>query len=238
VPGARFEILSPSHLAALTVVAAIAAVLVWMVRRRPAAGRPVRIALAALLVAASGFFLAALLPPAWTLWDVLPLHLCDFLILLAVFALLTLHPLACELLYFCACSGTALAMVTPDLLQEWPAPEFAVYFALHGGVVVSALVVTALRPPRPGAALRAWGLLNLYALAVGAIDLAAGMNFLFLCAPPPTRTLLDWMGPWPIYLIVADAIALALFLALTLPFRRLSRQRDPDSPPGRGTPPP
>ena len=225
--GARFEILSPAHLAALAVVAAAAVGLTWTVRRWPAADRPIRIALAAFLVAATGLFLAVLLPPGWTLWDVLPLHLCDFLIFVAVLALLTLRPLACELLYFCACSGTALAMVTPDLEHAWPAPQFAIYFALHGGVVVSALVVTAGsgRAPRPGAAWRAWGLLNLYALAVGAIDLAAGMNFLFLCAPPPVPTLLDWMGPWPVYLIVADAIALGVFLALALPFRAHSAER-------------
>jgi hypothetical integral membrane protein (TIGR02206 family) len=174
------------------------------------------------LAAATAVYFAVLLPRGWTVWHVLPFHLCDFLILVAAVALLTGRPLACELLYFWGCSGTALAMVTPDVLVAWPDLEFISYFTLHGAVVVSALVMTAGagRVPRRGAPWRAWAALNLYAAVVGAIDLASGENFLFLCARPPSATPLDWMGPWPIYILVADAIALGLFLVLDLPWRR------------------
>ena len=67
-----------------------------------------------------------------SVWDVVPLHLCDFAILVAVFALATLHSGACELLYFWGGTGTLLAMLTPDLRQGWPDWRFIVYFGLHG----------------------------------------------------------------------------------------------------------
>jgi hypothetical integral membrane protein (TIGR02206 family) len=217
--GAPFELLSPAHVLTLVAIGATAAALVVAVRRWRGAERAIRIALAAVLAAATAVYFAVLLPRGWTVWHVLPFHLCDFLILVAAVALLTGRPLACELLYFWGCSGTALAMVTPDVLHAWPAAEFISYFTLHGAVVVSALVMTAWRVPRRGAPWRAWVALNLYAAAVGAIDLASGENFLFLRARPPSATPLDWMGPWPVYILVADAIALGLFLALDLPWR-------------------
>ena len=83
-----------------------------------------------------------MLPPDWTIWHLLPLHLCDALIFIAVFALITERQTASELLYFWACSGTLLAITTPDLGVTWPTPEFLSYFALHGGVVAAAVIMT------------------------------------------------------------------------------------------------
>jgi len=152
---------------------------------------------------------------------VLPLHLCDAAILLAIFGLITGQRHVTSILYFWACSGTVLALLTPDLLTGFPAWEFFVFFGLHGGVVVSALVLVfglGIRP-RPGGAFTAFIVTNAYAGAVGLVNLVAGTNFLYLCAKPESATLLDLMGPWPAYLLVGDAIAFVLFWLLGLPFR-------------------
>ena len=99
---------------------------------------------------------------------------------------------------------------------------FLSYFALHGAVVVAAiLVVWGLgRSPRSGAVWRALLITNAYAALVGVVNLVFGTNFLFLCAKPEGRTLLDWFGPWPVYILVAEFVALGLFTLLALPFRR------------------
>ena len=153
--------------------------------------------------------------------DFLPLHLCDFAIFVAVFALLTRRPGAAELLWFWALTGTLLAVVTPAVDGSFPDWRWMLYFAMHGGVIAAALVLVVgcgIRP-RPGAAWRAFGWTLVYAGAVGIVDLITGANFLWLRAKPPQPTLLDWLGPWPVYLLGAGAIGLAGFHLLALPFR-------------------
>jgi hypothetical integral membrane protein (TIGR02206 family) len=225
-PAPRFVLFGLPHVAALLAAAAAAGGLALLARRSEAASRAVRVGLAALLLAATAAYLFVVGREArLDVWDVVPLHLCDFLIFVAVFALLTRHQRATELLYFWSCTGTLLAMVTPDLGEGFPDWRFLTYFLLHGGVVAAAVVLVfglGLRP-RPGAAWRAFLLTNAYAAVVYAVDVAFDRNFLYLRGKPYASTLLDWMGPWPLYILVVEAVALMLFALLEAPFllRRL-----------------
>ena len=216
----------PDHWAVLTLTAAAAVTAVALARRsreRPA-GRALRAGLALFLLAGTvGYVVAELRAGRLTAWDLAPLHLCDFAIFVAVFALLTLDRLACELVYFWAGSGTLLAMVTPDVWLGFPDWRFLLFFGMHGGVLVSALTLTFGfgATPRPGAVRRVFLFTLAYAAIVAAVDFSFDKNFLFLRGKPQTRTLLDALGPWPVYLVAAGALGLALFVLLNLPFRRL-----------------
>jgi uncharacterized membrane protein YwaF len=55
---------------------------------------------------------------------------------------------------------------------------------------------------------------------VGIVNLLLGTNFMYLRHKPSVATPLDWMGPWPVYIGVCGVVALVLFHALALPFRR------------------
>ncbi|HET6340877.1 MAG TPA: TIGR02206 family membrane protein [Gemmatimonadota bacterium] len=217
--------MDPGHLVVVagTAVAAIATPL--LVRRRPAgsSGREVRWSLAALLVASVTAYLAlAASSGEIGALDFLPLHLCDLAIFIAVFALLTRSPLACEMLYYWALAGTTLAILTPDVSGSFPDWRWVAYFTTHGLVVVSAttLVFGMERNPRRGSAWRVFLITLGYAAVVGAVDAATGANFLYLARKPAGPTLLDWFGPWPVYIGVAAGVALALFTLLEFPFRR------------------
>jgi hypothetical integral membrane protein (TIGR02206 family) len=219
----RFRLFGPDHLAALGLTALAAGAFVRAVRRDPR-GRAALLARAGLVVLLAAAVVAFLLREAihrpLQVWDFLPLHLCDFLILLAAYALVTLRPGACELLYFWS-GGTLLAMLTPDLAVGFPEPYFFLYFALHGGVVSSAAVVVwgFGRRPGPRSPWRAFSWTLAYAAAVGAFNLAFGTNFLFLCRKPEQPTLLDLFGPWPLYLLTTALVALVLFHLMAWPFR-------------------
>jgi len=55
------------------------------------------------------------------------------------------------------------------------------------------------------------------AAAIG--NLATGGNYMFLRRKPSTASLLDVMGSWPLYIVSAAALALALFALLDLTLR-------------------
>jgi hypothetical integral membrane protein (TIGR02206 family) len=220
----RFAVFGPDHLAVLALTAAGALALVALARRHrmDGVGKTLRLTLAALMLAGVlGYVGAELRLGQTALVEFLPLHLCDAAIFVGVFALVTRHALACELLYFWALAGSTLAMVTPEVIWAFPDWRFVVFFLMHGLTVIAAAVLTfgfGCRP-RPGAAWRAFGLTLGYAAFVAVLNRLLDANFLYLRAKPVAPTLLDHFGPWPWYLVVSAAVGLALFHALAVPFR-------------------
>jgi len=218
-----FEPFGAAHLGALVLTGVTGAGLAALVRTRPRAGSLVRVALFAGISLLLAFELGIAAREGWLTWQMLlPLHLCDAAMVLALVSLLWPRRGPVEILYFWAVAGSGLAMLTPDLPWGFPRWEFVVFFGLHGLVLVAAVVLVfglGLRPRRgsPGRAFLAT--LALAAVA-GTVDLLLGVNFMFLRRKPPTPTLLDHMGPWPVYIVVAAAVAFALFHLLALPFRR------------------
>jgi len=154
------------------------------------------------------------------LWN-LPFQLCDVTLWTSALACLTLAPRVVEFAYFGGLAGAGMAVLTPDLWSPWPTYPAIYFFIAHGGIVlaVSVLVFGRISPLRPGAVWRAFGMLLGFALAVGAIDAAAGTNFMYLCRKPKGASLLDSLGPWPMYLVAGAAVALGLFWLLWLPVR-------------------
>ncbi len=223
---AAFPLFGPVHLALLAAVPALGLGLAALVRARPALERPVRLGLAAILAANQLAYLAYAAARGWISPPAgLPLELCDLAAWLAVAALAGAPPAAGELLYFVGLAGTVQALLTPDLGVAFPSYPAAKFFLGHGGTVAAALLLLAtgrLRPRR-GAWWRALAILNAYAAAVLVLDRVAGTNYLYLAHKPPVPTLLDRMGPWPWYILAADALAAALFWLLQLPFRGAAR---------------
>jgi len=219
-----FVLFGPAHLAVLLGTILLALVLIRRVRARPpgSSARVLRYGLATLLLAIIGFEIGMGVAGGWlTLENVLPLQLCDLAMLLAVYSLITRDRRTAELLYFWALAGSGLAMVTPDLRQGFPRWEFLVFFGLHGLVVEAALVLTfgfGLRPG-PASARRAFLATAVYAALVGGVNALLGTNFMFLRARPVNPTILDWFGPWPLYIGAAGALAFCLFWLLALPFK-------------------
>lgn len=225
-----FVSLGPAHLAAMAAIAAGAAVLARRARAglSEAAARTMRRALAGALVAAQlAELLSAHAEGRLTLQVALPLQLCDLSWLLALAGMLTPNRRVVEPLYFFTLAGTVPAVVTPELPLGFPSFRFIAYFATHGLVVMSAVVLTfgfGLLPSR-GAPWRAFLLLNLYALLVTPVNLLLGTNFLYLRAKPAPGTPFDAFGPWPWYILVLEAAFLCIFLLLDWPLRRLRERR-------------
>ncbi len=160
-------------------------------------------------------------------WDyALPLELCHCVMLACAIALFRPVPLAFEITYFIGLAGTLQAALTPDIGQGFPSWEFILFFWSHGAVLLAVvyLIACSRLKPRPGSVLRMLVLVNLYALAVGGIDALFGWNYGYLCRKPAVPSLLDYLGPWPWYLLSLELVALANFFLLALPWRLLKKR--------------
>jgi hypothetical integral membrane protein (TIGR02206 family) len=212
-----------AHLSALATVGLASFALTALVRRHPAASGPTRRALALLIVLLVAFEAAMAIREGWFDWRVfVPFELCDAALVLAVVALLSPRRVLAEVLYFWTASGSVLAMLTPIVPWSFPRWEFVLFFSLHGLVLAAGLVLVfgvGLRP-RPGAPSRVFVLTLAWTGLVALANLALDANYMFLRRKPVVPTLLDWMGPWPVYPVTAAAVAYLLFGLLGLPFRR------------------
>jgi len=63
------------------------------------------------------------------------------------------------------------------------------------------------------------------AAIVAVLDVATGTNYLYLAAKPRTASILDYLGPWPVYLIASESLMLLIFSLMELPFRSTGYRR-------------
>lgn len=151
----------------------------------------------------------------------LPLQLCDVTIWMTVIACLTLWRPSVEFAWFGGIAGAGMALLTPDLWASWPSYPAIYFFIAHGGIVIGIATVVAgrIRPLDHGAIWRAFGVLVSYASFVGLFNAVFGTNYMYLCRKPENASILDQLGPWPIYLAAGAALALGIFWLLWLPAR-------------------
>jgi hypothetical integral membrane protein (TIGR02206 family) len=154
----------------------------------------------------------------------LPLHLTDAVTVVAALALWSPGALRFELTYFWGLTASLQAVLTPGLEPDDHFPTFFFwhYFITHSGVVVAAIFLafglglTA----HSHAVLRVFTATAAWAAVAAAGNALTGGNYMFLAERPETASLLDYMGSWPLYILGAALLALAMFGLLDIPFRR------------------
>ena len=148
----------------------------------------------------------------------LPLHLCDFILIGALWLLL--RPGRQQLAYDCCClwawSGSSWALLTPDLPENFPHYRYFEFFWGHGLIFVVLAQLEGWH--RYGLQVCSWKRaalgLQVWIASVGALDWLFGWNYGYLMRRPPGGSLLDYLGPWPTYVLVADGLAVLMFWAL------------------------
>lgn len=124
-----------------------------------------------------------------------------------------------EIVYFFVLAGTLQAIITPDPDGGFPSYGFFKYWFVHCGlvaVVVHHLLAFDLYPQARGI-LHTFGWLNIYILCLIPINLWLGSNYLYMMNKPINPSLLDYLGHWPIYILVIECLAMEFFAVVYLP---------------------
>jgi hypothetical integral membrane protein (TIGR02206 family) len=216
---------SAQHLLALLAVAAGCALIALGVPRLGPAGR------AGLRWALCAFCVANWL--GWDLWQVryglwspaysLPLHLCTLSVVLSAIMLATRSRTLFDLLYFWGFTAAVVAMLTPDLVGNgygFPHFRYWIFFTSHGSILLAVAFAAAAWGYRPTwrTLLRSFLITNAYLLVAGLANWLTGGNYVYIARQPEFPTLIDYLGPWPWYIIPLQLIGLAAFVLAYLPW--------------------
>jgi uncharacterized membrane protein YwaF len=80
--------------------------------------------------------------------------------------------------------------------------------------------------PRPGAVARVFATTAAFAGCAAVATVVTGGNYMFLRRKPVQGSLLDVMGPWPVYILAGAVLGLLLFVALAAVARAVSPRSD------------
>jgi hypothetical integral membrane protein (TIGR02206 family) len=220
-----FVAYSVHHLAMLLLfglaVAALYVSRTWL--RQEQRGRTVRYGLIALLavseIALNVWYIAeGVYSAAYTL----PLELCSISLYMCIAMLLLNSRAIFQIVYFTGIGGALQALLTPALFYDFPHFRFIEFFIAHMAIILSVLYmvwVERMRPTLKSIAVT-FVFLNALLVVVWFVNAITGGNYMFLMGKPETPSLLDFLGPYPYYLLSLEAVALVLFLILYLPFAR------------------
>lgn len=156
----------------------------------------------------------------------LPLQICDLAIFASAYCLFRHHQLIWELAYFWGLGATLQALITPDLHVSFPQYYFFKFFITHGCIVIAVIYLAAglRRPILFSSALRVWVITNVYALFVIVFNALTGANYLYLMRKPAQPSLLDYLGPWPVYLLGLEALLVLSLGFYYLPYVFVNRR--------------
>ena len=234
----EFSAYGPSHWVVLAVFATGAVLLVMIGRRQTESQARLLGRILAVLIIAAFIVALAYKLVAPTIDTSVPLQLCDVAEAAAAYALWSQRHWAFVLTYFWGLVLSSQALITPDIgtpaegAPDFPHHLFVTFFTLHVLVVWAAIYLTWGRGMRPR--WRDYRFAVIATLGWAAITLAfnaiTGANYGYLNGKPPTASLLDVLGPWPVYLLAEVAIVLVVWALMTWPWQRRHTDNSPSMP--------
>lgn len=223
-----FEMFSAAHNAGLAaaVVVFIAIIVFRKQMRQPELNRAVRYGMAILLLCCEvSLQLSYVIEHNWRLGS-MPFQLCSLMLLVCAVLLLTNRRKLYDVVFFLGSMGALQALLTPNLDENFPHFRYFHFFIAHIGIIGAALFIAAVERYRPTfrSVLRALIWLHLLAIPAAITNIVSGKtNFMFLAHKPETASLLDWLAPWPWYLLQLEVIAFIICLLLFTLVKLLDR---------------
>ncbi|MEO6471230.1 MAG: TIGR02206 family membrane protein, partial [Aeromicrobium sp.] len=207
----KFVAYGPSHLVVLGIFAVGVLVLVALGRRQRTSSSEVkfsRVFACAIVAVTVPLQILQFLPDEWNPETSLPLQICDFAWVVAAYALWTHRPLPVTLTYLWGITLTSQGMITPDLGSAFPEPRFLMFWGMHVLIIWASFYLAFGLGIRPDwqryrqAVLITFG----WAVSVFVFNVIAGTNYGYVNSKPDRSSILDFLGPWPLYVVLEIAI--------------------------------
>lgn len=163
-----------------------------------------------------------LLPKEYNFETTLPIQLCDLAWVAATYALWTHRRYAVALTYYWGLILSSQAVATPALDTEFPSTRFIAFWTVHLLIVWAAIYLTwglGIRPTWRGYATTVVTTL-VWAASVFTFNSITGTNYGYFNRKPSTPSVLDLLGPWPVYVVLEIAIVLGVWALITWPWTR------------------
>lgn len=222
--GGGFELFSTSHLAALITIIALN-LIIFIFRERIRNERAVnylRYILALILILQEiSYNLWHAYIGDWSLGSTLPLHLCGISVVLSAAMLITKSYRIYEIVFFWGVGGASMALMTPDIgIYGFPHYRYFHFFISHGFIVTACFFATFVFEFKPNfrSLWRAVIALNIYTLLIAGVNFVTGGNYLYISSKPTSASIMDFLGPWPWYIVVLELLGIILFLIIYSPF--------------------
>jgi hypothetical integral membrane protein (TIGR02206 family) len=218
----QFEPYTEEHVIPIVCFAILGVVGVWL-GRRSSERRQTLIGVGLAVVTWSLMFGGSLIKMSqgtYTIQEDLPAYLCRLIAWFLPVVMLLRHRLWLGVLYFWILAGTLQGIVTPDLTEGFPSYFFFRYWMLHCGLVVTiiyAVMVFRLHITWKDF-WRAILFAQVYLVLVHVLNMILGSNYSYTIHKPPGPSILDALGPWPLYILAGEVVMCALFVLLMLPF--------------------
>jgi hypothetical integral membrane protein (TIGR02206 family) len=216
-----FQLFGPSHLFVIVLTVIVAGLCVRLVRRYPFVARPLTRILAATI-------LVNLVIGEWHIYAVehrelrflLPFQMCDWAFAVMGIAAFLEYTWAYDLSYYMGMTWVIQAWLTPDCCYDFPDFWFVNILLGHalGLVLVAVFTLGMDRRPRRGSPIRSYLINQVFITFVGLVNWQLHTNYMFLSAKPAGQSLMDLLGPWPIYVGWLHVYFAGAFIGWSIPW--------------------
>lgn len=213
-----FMLFSTSHLWAISLIAALIISMFlfrnWLCSLSSHKRRAIRMTMACVMFGCEIVLqLWYVYGGVWSLQTSLPLELCSLSLLLSALLLLTRSRLLHSALLFAGIAGALMAIVTPNLGYGYAHFRFIQFFAAHACIILALLYMTWVEQLRPSwrTVVGSMIFVNVAALVVYVVDVLVDANYMFLRHKPNTPSVLDMLGPYPLYILGEEVLAVVMF---------------------------
>lgn len=218
-----FVIFSSVHIITVIAISLINAgfIIFFMKCRNDSLLRHFRLFVAGLmLINEFSYILWSIITGDWSVEYSLPLQLCEILTFLIAYMLITENYLSFELAYFITFGAALQALITPDLYYPFPHYRFFNFFLSHGLMFIAVFYMLIVKKYRPTfkSVWKTMAALNIYMVILLPVDLLTHGNYMFLLEKPEGGSILDFLGPWPWYLLSLEFVGLLMLILCYAPF--------------------